>query len=680
MLATKNGKEHKYFNLVCQPYFETNTAKATGVLSFFSDVTDKIAAKQALKESHERFSAAIEAIQGILWTNSAEGKMVGEQKGWARLTGQSFEEYQDYGWASAVHPEDAQPTITAWNEAVTEKKMFVYEHRVRKADREWGIYSIRAIPLLHEDGSIREWVGVHTDITKQRESEKTIKESEQRFRNLADESPMFVFIIEPGAEVSVSYWNQTWLRYTGQSMTEAIGRAWNGIIHPDDVPIVLEYYTSAFQKLQAYFIPAVRVKRHDDKYRWHTFKGNPRYSPGGAFNGYVGVGFDIHEQKLTEEALKQSEERTRLAVESARLGTFEINLAEQTMIYSSRTAEIFGLDPAHHWNYKVFIDAVYPDDVPIRNRAHARARETGELLYETRIVLPDGTIRFVRLNGKYVYKDAVQFVIGTLIDITEEKQSAEMLEQKIEERTRELRQVNDQLKQFTYSASHDLQEPLRKISFFLDKLLVNLGPTLNEDNKKIAERVQQTTGRMRLLIDDLLAYSNTTLGVTSFSEVDLNDTIKSVVDDMEVTVTEKCAKINVEPLLPVKGDQRQLRQLFQNLIGNALKYHKKNVPPQVYISARFVTEKDIPDDLARAIARYDFYEILVKDNGIGFEPGDSERIFRLFHRLHGKSEYEGTGVGLAIVQKVVENHRGYIRAEAVPGEGAVFKIYLPFSQ
>ena len=149
-----------------------------GLATVSPNITDRKRNEQALKESHERFKASIKAIQGILWTNNARGEMEGQQLGWAELTGQSYHEYQGFGWAQAVHPEDAQPTVDAWLEALHERKTFVFEHRVKTRNGEWRNFSIRAIPLLENDGTIREWVGVHTDITEQKKAEQAIKESE----------------------------------------------------------------------------------------------------------------------------------------------------------------------------------------------------------------------------------------------------------------------------------------------------------------------------------------------------------------------------------------------------------------------------------------------------------------------------------------------------------------------
>lgn len=251
------------------------------------------------------------------------------------------------------------------------------------------------------------------------------------------------------------------------------------------------------------------------------------------------------------------------------------------------------------------------------------------------------------------------------------------MEQKVEERTRELRMLNEQLTQFTYAASHDLQEPLRKISFFLSRLLSSIGQGLSEENRHTVDRIEHTTGRMRSLIDDLLAYSNTTLGITRFKEIDLTDVVKEVLEDMEVTITEQGARIDLEQLPVVKGDQRQLRQLFQNLVSNALKYQKGAETPHVQISSKLVKGTDIEAYVPQEQKSFMFHQIKVRDNGIGFHPDDAERIFRLFQRLHGKAEYPGTGVGLAIVQKVVENHHGFIWAESQPGKGAAFSVLLP---
>ncbi len=409
--------------------------------------------------------------------------------------------------------------------------------------------------------------------------------------------------------------------------------------------------------------------------------GSPIIGEDGVDYGWAWYFRDITERKRAAELLEKSEERTRLAVEAARLGTFDVNIIDQTIFYTPRVVEIFGFQPGDVIPYSIFIDSIYPDDKAIRQAAHETAKKTGELFYESRIILQDKSITWIRLNGKYsfVNNKPVSFV-GTLLDITEEKKAADLLEYKIAERTLELKQANEQLKQFTYAASHDLQEPLRKISFFLDRLLAGLGPSISDENKQTAERILKTSARMRNLIDDLLHYSNSTFGAVTFENTDFTAIAKDVLDDMEATIIEKNALIKLNHLPVIFGDPMQLKQLFQNIISNALKYQKKTKTPEILISSEVVKRESFIASGNNERNEDKFHKIIIKDNGIGFEQEYADRIFKLFQRLHSKYEYEGTGIGLALVKKVVENHNGFITVESQPDMGTTFNIYFPILQ
>ncbi len=257
-------------------------------------------------------------------------------------------------------------------------------------------------------------------------------------------------------------------------------------------------------------------------------------------------------------------------------------------------------------------------------------------------------------------------VLVTLTDLTTVKK----LQIDLETLVNELKKSNANLEQFAYVASHDLQEPLRKIQVFTERLKKDVGDDLSEENKRVFERMIAATQRMSQLINDLLSYSQLTIKPSAFKIINLKDTVQQVLSDLEATVTEKNATISVGELPEVKGDPVQLRQLFQNLLSNSLKYSKEEVSPVVSIKATIVQKER--DDLANP-----YHMIEIRDNGIGFEQEHVERIFKVFQRLHGRSEYPGTGIGLAIVQKVVENHNGYITAESEPEKGATFRVYLP---
>jgi signal transduction histidine kinase/CheY-like chemotaxis protein len=244
-----------------------------------------------------------------------------------------------------------------------------------------------------------------------------------------------------------------------------------------------------------------------------------------------------------------------------------------------------------------------------------------------------------------------------------ERQAAE---DKVRAVALELQRSNAELEQFAYVASHDLQEPLRKIQAFGDRLRDKHRDQLGEQGRDYVDRMLASAGRMRRLIDDLLTFSRVTTQARPFEPVDLGELVRQVVSDLEARLQQTGGRVEVGELPIVFGDPTQLRQLFQNLIGNGLKYHRPGVPPEVRVTGRVLAEGGDP-----------VCEVTVADNGIGFDEKYLDRIFQVFQRLHSRDEYEGTGIGLAICKKIVERHGGTITARSEPGQGATFVVTLP---
>ncbi|MBC8153135.1 MAG: PAS domain-containing protein, partial [Bacteroidetes bacterium] len=263
-------------------------------------------------------------------------------------------------------------------------------------------------------------------------------------------------------------------------------------------------------------------------------------------------------------------------------------------------------------------------------------------------------------------------VVLTFFNTTEAKK-AELGRQAL---IAELQRSNANLEQFAYIASHDLQEPLRKVTAFGDVLQDQFASVLGETGGDIVQRMQSAAGRMQILIKDLLAYSRVASKRDPFKPIDINQIVADVLVDLETVIQEKAAVVVMESLPRMPGDAIQIRQLFQNLLSNALKFSRPGLAPTIRIDCRLARghEFDIVPDVE---SRRRFYCLDVIDNGIGFEPKHAERIFQVFQRLHTRSQYAGTGIGLAIVQKVVDNHKGYILAESQPGRGTTFRILLP---
>ncbi|WP_018615178.1 sensor histidine kinase [Segetibacter koreensis] len=261
----------------------------------------------------------------------------------------------------------------------------------------------------------------------------------------------------------------------------------------------------------------------------------------------------------------------------------------------------------------------------------------------------------------------------TYTDITETKNLQLQLEKSIED----LRKSNVNLEEFAYAASHDLQEPIRKVHFFANRIKEQYLENFDETGIRYFDRLEVATERMRKLVEDLLAYSQASNIPLSFEEINLNQKLQLVLDDMEVGIADKKAQITIGQLPIIRGNRRQLQQLFQNLIGNALKYSKQNVIPQIHISSTVITGMESGLNLSPELLNKQYYLIEVKDNGIGFDQKDAERIFNVFQRLHGNAEYKGTGIGLSIARKVVENHNGFIYAKSIEGLGSSFFVGFP---
>ena len=266
-----------------------------------------------------------------------------------------------------------------------------------------------------------------------------------------------------------------------------------------------------------------------------------------------------------------------------------------------------------------------------------------------------------------------EFLVGIAEDITERQAAA----QKLQEFAAQLERNNRELQDFAFVASHDLQEPLRKVRTFGDRLKTKCGASLGDDGRDYLERMLNAAGRMQTLIEDLLSFSRVTTQAKPFVALDLNGVAHEVLSDLEVRIEQVQGRVELAELPVVQADPTQMRQLLQNLIGNALKFHRPDEKPVVKVFARPLA---VPAEANGRPAKAQFFQLVVEDNGIGFEEKYLDRIFTVFQRLHGRGEYEGTGVGLAICRKIAQRHGGDITATSRPGHGATFLITLPLSQ
>ncbi len=502
-------------------------------------------AEKVLRIQLARYQTLVLALAQVIWTNDPDGEMAGEQPSWEAFTGQTPAQYQRLGWLDAIHPEDRTHTEAIWQRAVAARGPCEYEHRLRRRDGEYRYFSVRAVPVFAADGSIREWAGIHSDITQRKLTEHSLREGERRFRELADAMPQIVWAAR--ADGHFDYYNYRWYEFTGRSRAADGDASWSDVVHPDDQAELLRQQHSAIASGSAYETE-YRLRRSDGVYRWHLRRALPVRDPAGQITRWFGTCTDIDVRKRTEDEL--------------------------------RSATVM------------------------------------------------------------------------------------------------LTQANRELEAFATVASHDLQEPLRKIHSFAGCLREEV-TDLTPEALRYLDRMQDAATRMASLISDLLSLSRLSSKGQPFVPVDLNEVIAGVVSDLEARLAETGGRVEIPTLPMVASDAVQMRQLLQNLIGNGLKFHKKDVAPIITVSAEII---DSGLDANGRAQPGGTCRISVADNGIGFDEKYLDRVFTIFQRLHGRGEYAGTGIGLAICRRIAERHGGAITARSQPGHGSTFVVTLPLLQ
>jgi two-component system sensor kinase FixL len=368
-----------------------------------------------------------------------------------------------------------------------------------------------------------------------------------------------------------------------------------------------------------------------------------------------------------EKRLRESEELFQGLFEEAPVACHELDSEGRVIRVNQAECELMGFSAEdmlgrHIWDFM-------PEDERRISEQSVKQRLAGQLSlapFERGYTRRDGVQLILEIHSKLV-RDMDHRVIGVrsfMFDITSRKRAEEALKN----HANELGRSNAELEQFAYVASHDLQEPLRKIQAFGERLNRKYSEVLGEEGCDYLSRMESAAARMQALINDLLSLSRVVSQARPFAEVDLNAVLRQVTSDLELHIEQQKGSVELNPLPDVLADKFQMGQLFQNLVANALKFHKPGQGAHVRVSGR---------NLPSAPGAVPYAEITVEDDGIGFEQKYADRIFQIFQRLHGKNEYQGTGIGLAICRKITDRHGGQIEAIGTPGEGAKFVVTLP---
>ncbi|WP_247237352.1 PAS domain S-box protein [Telluribacter sp. SYSU D00476] len=545
-------------------------------------------------------------------------------------------------------------------------------------------------PLREAEDKITGVISIGTDVTQQVKAKRELEESEKRFRNLILNAPVATAIYA-GPDMTIQLANEAMLHLWGKDES-AIGKKLE-----EALP---ELEGQPFMKLlhQVYTtgIPYHGTEDRADLIidgKLQTFYFNYTYKPlhdaDGKVYAILNMALDITYQVVAKQQLMDVEESLREAIELAELGTWSIYPLTGKVECSERVKEWIGITG----------EQVTMDDISLSTHERDRQRTSeatqrelsptgsGKLDIEYAIVNRlTGQERVVHTQARaYFNQQGDMYLIrGTSQDITVQRSIQQELERQVQQRTEQLQksnayllQSNQELEQYAYVASHDLQEPLRKIRIFSDMLSNMQG--LPDEAKQILTKVISSSERMSLLIKDLLEYSRLLKSEIKVLPTQLRDVLDKVIVDFELTIEEKKARFIIGELPTIEAVPLQINQLFYNLLNNALKFSKEDVPPVITISSRRLTAQEV-QQYQLPYKQVGYYDITVADNGIGFNTEYADRIFEVFKRLHTRTIYPGSGIGLALCRRIVQNHQGHLFAESQENEGSVFHIILPVRQ
>lgn len=678
IIINRKGKtETRYCDFVYQAVRDSD-GKIDGVAVIAYEVTPVALLHQRIRENEKQLKELANAMPQVVWIADSEGKVTYYNNRVEEFAGAIQYEDGTWSWEGVLHPDDLPATVQAWEAAVS-KGLPAYEiaHRIKMKDGNFHWHLSRAFPQKNEQGEIVKWFGTATDIHAQKIGEMKVKESEERFKQLADMMPQMVWTAQPDGQTD--YYNKRWYEYTGYE--ESYGdQSWMPLIHPEDLDRTVEAWNKALTTATLYEVEyRLKDRTRPGHYRWFLGRSLPVRDCQGKIVKWFGTCTDIDDQKNFSEKLEslvaartaelQHEKEFIEAVLNSSNDAIAVFDKEMKYILgNSRMEQQFNLQKDRYTNRSLL--EVFPHLLQSEFQQDlTRCLQGDSFMKEAyRSLVADKWLQnyFVPLRESDGSIYGAMVVGHDITDVMEATEKVRWANEALQQKNAELERTNNELESFNYIASHDLQEPLRKIQTFIDLLQQAEG---EEEANRYFGKIRQSAKRMSELIRSVLSYSRLSDRNEERTTVDLNTVMEEVIQDFELMIAEKQAVVDYPQLPKMEGIPFQLKQLFHNLISNSLKFCPQN--PVIRIRYEMAGPGILPDK------DREYLYIKLSDNGIGFEQQFSEQIFQLFQRLHSRDQFAGTGIGLSIVKKIVENHKGLISAEGEPGNGSTFHIWLP---
>lgn len=653
-------------------WFQTSlVAFGDGAAITFYDISERKNAEVELFESKQKFEAIFNQTYQFISLLSSDGTLIDANQATLDFTG--IEKTNLIG----TNFGDLQ--IIAINENLNNAiknaaagNFVHHEFEYLSANSQNHTIDLSIKPILNENGAIALLIAEGRDITERKHAEKELKKSETLLSE--SESMAHLGSWEWDLIDDTVTWSDELYRIFGYEPGEYKVQYESFInhIHPEDIELFNFSIQDSFlnEESSPY---KYRIKQSSGQIR--TLYGKCRVltdAKGGAIK-ILGSSLDISEQNESSQKILASEGLYR---------TLANNIPDSMVMLYDNSLRYTLVDGSAEYNFGRYksneiIGKGIKEVLSVEQYNNSIAYYLDALKGLENVTETEENGRYYKVHFMPVKNTQGEIFSGMVVahDITELKQYQKELELRIEE----LNRSNTDLEQFAYVASHDLQEPLRKIQAFGDRLSLKFKEELGDDGKNYIERMLNASARMQILIDDLLTFSRLTRSKEPFVKLDLQSILNDVLIDLEITIENKEAVIKVEDFPSIFGIPGQIRQLFQNMLSNALKFSKNNEAPVIKIRSEVVNGKNI-QDTDYNYGDYKYCRIYIQDNGIGFEKKYLDRIFVIFQRLHGRNDYQGSGIGLAVCKKIVENHRGFITAESTLNQGSSFIITIPLKQ
>lgn len=683
----KYGKEESHFELTFKrkngerfpAIIETfnlqdHSGKITHCFATIKDLSILEKAYKGLEESEQRYKTLFENTSDCIYKSTPEGKIISANPALVKLLGYESEEaLKAVNVKEAVyfHPEERDEVVTS--------NLEVY--RLKKKDGTEVWVEDQGYFTCDENNNIIFHEGILRDITERKKSEDELRQSELKFRT--NNELLQSILDSPKGIIIFSLDNEYCYKAFTISHKETMKKIWGVdieigmnmlelISNPDDREKAKNHFDLTLKGEQLLF-----VEEYGDEALFRTFwetRYSPIYSLDGNITGLTVFVTDITERKQDEERLKKSEKALNEAQKLSKIGSWEFFPGTGELIWSEELYRIFKLEGTPNEKlYEAFRSRVHRDDLKTLDKFLERAFLKGEgYVFEHRIQIPNEPLKYVFCKGEPVFNDQKELVAinGITLDITEKKAQEKMIMENMEtlnkqnEELHRLIESNVRLENFAYIASHDLKSPVRTINSFTGLLKTRAGARLDEEEHKFLDFIANGANEIQNLIEDLLDYSKVKSKGFNPAPLDVNHLLKSLLATMSADIEAHNAVIKLADVFPaeIHGDRTKIWQVFQNLIINAMKFHKKGVPPEIIISGKTTEEE---------------WQFSVQDNGIGIDAEFHEKIFVLFQQLNTKEQFKGTGLGLAICKKIIDQHNGRIWVESEPGQGAVFYFTLP---